>query len=162
MTHPLRRRQALAYALAALEVSRVNAETLVPPQSAEGRFDVKIGAPQALAQPDGGATLYRRSLDKQYQGALQGHALGEMLAGGNPAGGSAGYVAIESFSGSLQGRQGGFALMQLGLMDAGKQEMHYLIVPGSGLDGLAGITGELKLRIEGGVHAYSISYRLPG
>jgi len=135
-------------------------ESTPTPLQAEGQFEVKIGAPEAMPVPEGGALMFRRTLSKQYQGGLQGEALGEMLAAGNPAQGAAGYTAIESFSGQLQGRRGGFALMQLGRMDAGGQDLGILIVPGSGTGELAGIGGELLLRIEGGVHHYVLNYRL--
>ncbi|MCX2860516.1 DUF3224 domain-containing protein [Paucibacter sp. PLA-PC-4] len=132
-----------------------------PAQLALGQFKVKIGPPEAMSAPPGAAPLSRRSLDKQYEGGLQGQALGEMLAAGQPQAGEAAYTALESFSGTLDGRAGSFALAHLGLMSGDQQDLRIVIVPGSGLGELAGISGELRLRIEGGVHHYELSYRLP-
>ena len=41
------------------------------------------------------------SIDKQLHGDLEGTSKGEMLTGGDVAKGSAGYVAIEQFTGTL-------------------------------------------------------------
>jgi hypothetical protein len=128
---------------------------------AQGQFKVTIGPPEPMTAPPGATALSRFSLDKQYEGGLQGQALGEMLAAGQPQAGEAAYTALESFSGTLDGRAGSFALAHLGLMSAGGQDLRIAIVPGSGLGELAGISGELRLRIEGGVHHYELSYRLP-
>lgn len=131
------------------------------PLHAVGTFKVKIQAPQAMSSPEGGPAQARRALEKQFEGGLQGSSLGDMLAAGQPQQGEAAYVALESFSGTLQGRAGGFALAHLGVMHAGGQDLRIVIVPGSGTGALQGITGELKLRIEAGTHHYELVYALP-
>lgn len=45
-------------------------------------------------------------------------------------------------------------------MQAGGQELRITIVPGSGTGALKGIRGELRLRIESGVHHYTLAYQL--
>jgi len=130
------------------------------PFIARGQFSVKIGAPEAMPTPAGGTPMFRRSLDKHYEGELQGQALGEMLAAGQPQAGAAAYTALESFVGQLQGRSGSFALAHLGLMSGGQQDLRIAIVPGSGQGELAGISGALLLRIEAGVHHYELNYHL--
>jgi hypothetical protein len=131
-----------------------------PPLSARGGFEVKIGPPVPLSGPPDGAPLFKRSLDKQYSGDMTGSAIGEMQMAGQPQTGEAAYTALESFVGQLQGRKGSFALAHLGLMSGGKQDLRISIVPGSGLGELSGISGELILRIEAGVHFYELNYRL--
>ncbi|MCV2357414.1 DUF3224 domain-containing protein [Paucibacter sp. TC2R-5] len=128
--------------------------------SAKGAFEVKIGPPEPLGSPADGTPLFKRSLSKQYSGDLVGSAVGEMQMAGQPQLGEAAYTALESFVGELQGRKGSFALAHLGLMSGGKQDLRIHIVPGSGLGELAGISGELMLRIEAGVHFYELNYRL--
>jgi hypothetical protein len=128
-------------------------------QHAAGRFEVKIGAPQAMEAPPGATPMFRRSLDKQYSGDMRGSALGEMQMSGQPQVGEAAYTAIESFIGQLHGRSGSFALAHLGLMSGGQQDLRIAIVPGSGCGELAGISGELTLRIEAGVHFYELHYQ---
>ena len=134
-----------------------SAPTLPP---ATGQFDVKIGPPEPMDTPADGPAIMRRRLDKTYRGDLQGTALGEMVFAGRPPAGEAAYTALESFSGTLHGRRGGLALAHLGVMHAGGQEVRIQIVPGSGTGELAGIHGELLLRIESGVHHYTLNYQL--
>lgn len=55
-----------------------------------------------------------------------------MLSAGEPQAGEAVYTALESFSGTLDGRSGGFALAHFGQVDAGVKELRIVIVPGSG------------------------------
>ncbi|MEJ5999619.1 DUF3224 domain-containing protein [Paucibacter soli] len=129
--------------------------------SASGQFSVTIGAPEAMPVPAGGTPMFRRSLAKQYEGDMQGQAVGEMLAAGQPQAGAAAYTALESFVGRLQGRSGSFALAHLGLMMSdGQQDLRIAIVPGSGQGELLGISGELLLRIAAGVHHYELNYQL--
>jgi hypothetical protein len=156
------RRQLLAFALLLSSPSLYAAPSTMtqPTHTARGQFSVKIGAPEAMPAPAGGTPMFRRSLDKRYEGALQGQALGEMLAAGQPQAGAAAYTALESFVGQLQGRSGSFALAHLGLMSDGQQDLRIAIVPGSGQGELAGISGALLLRIEAGVHHYELNYRL--
>lgn len=131
------------------------------PQRCSGTFQVSIQPPQMMASPEGGPAQARRPLEKQFEGGLQGRSLGEMLAAGQPQQGEAAYVALESFQGTLQGHPGGFALVHLGLMQAGRHDLRIAIVPGSGMGALQGISGELTLRIEASVHHYELVYTLP-
>lgn len=127
---------------------------------AEGPFDVKT-----LPLPDDeittGTALKRYELDKQYHGPLDATARGEMLAAGNPTTGSAGYVAIEEVTGTLEGRKGSFALQHWGAMGPGKFDLRVEIVPGSGTDELAGIAGTLTITNNAGKHSYALDYTLP-
>lgn len=124
---------------------------------AKGTFDVKI---QPL--PEGGGIPQRLSLDKHYHGALEASAKGEMLAGGNQKAGSAGYVAMETITGTLEGHAGSFCLMQFGMMSNGKLEMRVEVVPGSGVGALAGIEGTMKIDFGAqGEHIYTLEYSLP-
>ena len=93
-------------------------------------------------------------------GELAGTGVGTMLSAGDPAAGEAGYVALETFEGTLAGRLGSFALQQLGVMHAGGQDLHYAVVPGSGTDELTGMAGTLHLEIADGEHRYRLTYSL--
>lgn len=126
---------------------------------AHGTFDVKL-APQPAAPSTEAARLGRMTIDKQFHGDLEGTSLGEMLSAGTEVPGSAGYVAIERVSGTLHGRQGSFVLMHFGLMERGAPSLRVTVVPDSGTDGLAGIRGELVIRIEQGRHEYTFDYSL--
>ncbi len=69
---------------------------------AAGKFEVKL-QPQA-PEAGAGATLGRLSIDKQFHGDLEGTSQGQMLTAGTDVEGSAGYVAIERVTGTLEGR----------------------------------------------------------
>lgn len=124
-----------------------------------GPFDVQLGAPAPLTVPEGGTSVASRSLDKSFHGALSGRALGQMLFAGKPQEGEAVYVAMDSFVGTLDGRSGSFALAHMGEMHAGAQTLRVCVVPGSSQGELAGLEGELSIRIENGKHFYTLKYR---
>jgi len=124
---------------------------------AKGSFDVKV---EPLAER--GGIPQSISLHKRYHGVLEATSTGEMLAGGNQKAGSAGYVALETVTGTLDGRAGSFCVLQFGLMSAGKLEMRVEIVPGSGVGDLAGILGTMKIDFgPQGEHFYTLDYTLP-
>ena len=102
----------------------------------------------------------RFDLTKTWHGDLQGSGSGLMLSAGNPAAGDAGYVAIETFIGTLHEREGSFAFAQFGLMEGGQPTLTYRVVPGSGIGELSGIRGVLDLVIEEGEHRYTLTYDL--
>src|SRR5690349_10347420 len=83
---------------------------------AKGMFEVKL-TPQASDYKGEGVPLGRMSFDKQFHGDLEGTSQGEMLTAGSVAKGSAGYVAIERVTGTLNGRTGTFTLQHSGTMN---------------------------------------------
>jgi len=130
-------------------------------RTAQGSFEVKV-APLPPDEATAATSIARYSLDKVYRGDLEGASAGEMMGAGNVAAGIAGYVAVEEVTGILHGKTGSFALQHSSTMDGGKYEMNIRVVPGSGTDELEGITGTLTIIIAGGVHSYTLEYRLPG
>jgi hypothetical protein len=126
---------------------------------AKGTFEVKL-SPQAddkIGEP----TVSRMSIDKEFQGDLQGTSKGQMLAAGTETKGSAGYVAIERVSGTLGGRSGTFALQHNGTMTRGVPQLSITVVPDSGTGQLVGLTGKMNINIVDGKHFYEFEYRLP-
>ena len=87
----------------------------------------------------------RFDLVRTWSGEVEGTSVGVMLTAGDPGSGSAGYVAIETFTGTLAGRSGTVVLQQLGTMAAGEPALTYVITPGSGTGELAGLTGTLAI-----------------
>ena len=122
-------------------------------QHATGPFEVKM-----TPQPGTPAWLNRMTMAKTYTGGLAATSAGEFLSAGNPASGSAGYVAAERVDGTLDGHVGSFVLMQSATMHSGIPDMRVFVVPGSGTGALAGITGAMAIRIEGGKHFYDLDY----
>jgi hypothetical protein len=124
---------------------------------ARGTFTVAV-LPLSPAPADG---LNRYSINKEIHGDLEATTKGEMFSGGDPKQGVAGYVAIEVVTGTLQGKQGSFALQQLATMDASGSKMTVVVVPGSGTGELKGISGTFTINILDGQHSYDLEYILP-
>lgn len=129
-------------------------------KSATGAFEVKIN-PLEPFNKDACATLGRMSIEKTFKGDLDAAGKGEMLTGGDPKSGSAGYVAMEQVTGKLQGKRGTFLLQHTGSMNRGEQSLSITVVPESGTGELTGISGTLTIRIEAGRHFYEFEYTLP-
>jgi hypothetical protein len=127
------------------------------PTRASGPFDVKV-IPQAPDEAGGG--LGRMLLDKQFHGDLEATSKGQMLAAGTAVEGSAGYVAMETVSGTLHGRRGTFVLQHSGTMNRGTPQLSITVVPDSGTGELAGLAGKMTIDISGGKHAYDFEYTL--
>lgn len=124
---------------------------------ATGPFDVKI-TPQDDKLNDG---VTRMLLDKQYHGDLDGSSKGQMLAAGS-AKSSGVYVAIETFTGTLKGKAGSFALHHTGVMTKNSPSLSINVVPDSGTGDLAGIAGKMNIIIApDGKHSYDFEYSLP-
>lgn len=127
---------------------------------AVGHFHVKL-TPQAAAPGIESAGLGRMTIDKQFEGELAAHSLGEMLAFRTTVSGSAGYVAMERVDGSLNGRKGSFVLQHSGTMNRGESSLALTVVPDSGTGELAGLTGAMTIEIKSGLHSYHFDYQLP-
>ena len=127
---------------------------------ARGTFDVKMTL-QPVAHATDGSRLTRYALDKRYQGDLEANATGEMLAAASNEQTSAGYVALEEVKGTLHGRRGSFILQHSGTMTRGVPTLSVSVVPDSGTEELVGLTGALKIIIEGKKHSYEFEYALP-
>lgn len=124
---------------------------------ATGTFEVKI-TPQDDKSED--KSLGRMSIEKQWHGEIEGSSTGQMLTGGDVNTGSAGYVAMEKFTGTVKGRKGTFILQHSATMTKGKGDLAITIVPDSGTDDLKGIRGTLTIRIENGKHFYDLEFGL--
>jgi hypothetical protein len=83
-----------------------------------------------------------------------------MLSAGTPVKGSGGYVAIERVIGALHGRRGSFVLQHTGTMTLGAPQLSVTVVPNSGVEQLAGLTGKMSINIVDGKHFYEFEYAL--
>jgi hypothetical protein len=124
--------------------------------TARGTFDVKT-IPQS-GDGGGGGPFGRLFLEKQFHGDLEGTGTGQMLGAFTATEGSAGYVALELFTGTLQGRKGSFILQHTGTMQKGVPNMLVTVIPDSGTGELAGIRGKMTILIEGKKHSYEFDY----
>lgn len=127
------------------------------PKTATGTFAVKMLPPAATgAEPDDG--YVRLSLDKTFDGGMEGASRVSMMATSDGRSPSGGYVALERFTGRVDGKAGSFILQHSGIMAPGEMAIHVVISPGSGTGELAGIRGTLEIRIEGKQHFYTLQY----
>jgi len=126
------------------------------PKHAKGSFDVTVTPQEGAAN----APVARMLLYKEFHGALEAIAHGEMMAAHEPLTGAGVYVAIDRVTGTLDGRSGSFLMAHRGIRNADGQSLDIVIVPGSGTGQLTGITGTLGIEIVGKEHFYSVEYEL--
>jgi hypothetical protein len=127
---------------------------------AKGFFEIQM-VPETLSETARETGIGRMSLSKTFSGDLAGHGEGEMLGFMNKTSGSGGYVAMETVRGTLAGRRGSFVLQHSSTMESGAASQAIQVVPGSGTDELAGLSGRLDISREDGRHAYEFAYSLP-
>jgi Protein of unknown function (DUF3224) len=130
---------------------------------ATGTFIVKMGPAEASA-PAQQAGIGRMTIDKTFSGELAGTSQGEMLMSGTESTGAMAYVALERVTGELNGRSGSFVLMHNASMlksHPSSAAMQVVVVPQSGTDELAGLTGNMTVTIDGGKHSFAFEYQLP-
>lgn len=126
---------------------------------AAGSFEVNL-VPQSLANADAGPLMGRLSINKTFSGGLQATSKGEMLSAGTAVKGSAGYVAMECVTGTLDGKSGSFVLQHSGTMNRGVPQLAVNVVPDSGTDELVGLTGTLGIQVADGKHSYVMDYEI--
>jgi hypothetical protein len=129
-------------------------------QEVSGEFDVKVSPVDT-----GDARLGMMTAEKRFHGDLDATGAGRMLTGMTDVKGSAAYVAMERVSGKLKGAAGTFLagtflLYHTGVMNKGAQTLSIRVVPDSGTGELAGIDGELHVKIAHGKHFYRFEYTL--
>jgi hypothetical protein len=105
--------------------------------------------------------LGRMTMDKQFHGDLEATSKGQMLTAGTDVKGSAGYVAIERVTGTLNGRAGSFILQHSATLARGVPQQSITVVPDSGTGQLVGISGKMTVIIDAGKHSYVFDYTLP-
>lgn len=127
---------------------------------AAGKFDITV-TPAAPPIHEGRTAMARMLLDKQYSGELLAAGKGEMLTARTDTKGSAAYVAMERITGTLSGRKGSFVVHHAGVMSGGANQLTVSIVPDSGTEELAGISGHMSLEQIERQHYYELEYVLP-
>ena len=126
---------------------------------ATGTFEVKVVPLPADEGTDTGG-FGRLSIDKIFSGGLTGTSKGQMVGAFTAVEGSAGYVALERVTGTLDGRKGSFILQHNGTMSRGTQSIIVKVIPDSGMEELMGLSGTMQIIIEGKKHSYVLDYSL--
>jgi hypothetical protein len=120
---------------------------------AGGKFEVNL-------TPQQDAPVSRLLLEKQFYGDLVAVSHGQMLSFVSPVAGSAGYVALERVSGTLNGLSGEFILQHNGTMTRGTPALTVTVVPDSGTGELTGLAGRLEIIVTADEHRYEFEYTL--
>lgn len=128
-------------------------------QQVKGEFEVKRTPEDPCDMGDGVVAGHFR-FDKRFHGALDATSVVHMLAVGTEVPGSAGYVAVERLSGTLQGRTGAFFMQHSGVMDRGTPSLSLNVVPDSATGELKGLSGRMAIDIVDGKHYYTFDYTL--
>ena len=126
---------------------------------AKGTVEVKV-VPLAADEGTDTGGFGRLSIDKTFSGDLAGTSKGQMVGAFTAVEGSAGYVALERVTGTLNGRKGSFILQHSGSMSKGTQAIIVTVVPDSGTEELTGLTGTMQIIIEGKKHSYIFEFTL--
>ncbi|MFL6124743.1 DUF3224 domain-containing protein [Actinophytocola sp.] len=109
------------------------------------------------ALPVGVATM-----EKQYEGEVTGRSVTLFTSAFDPTAGTGTYVAMESFEGTLAGREGAFNFAHsASTLGDSRDAEFFVIVAASGTGGLAGITGTGGLAVDpDGTHRVWFDYEL--
>ncbi|MGW0859034.1 DUF3224 domain-containing protein [Streptomyces sp. NPDC002690] len=125
----------------------------------DGTFEVTSFEPEVLDEGPG-AALGRVRMSKTFRGGLAGTSTVHMLSVADSDGRPAAYVAVERFTGELDGRKGSFVLQHSAPGSHGEQIV-IRVAPGTGSGDLAGITGVFEIdQSEEGSHSYVLDYTL--
>jgi len=128
-------------------------------------FTVESFEPIDLAPPSTttGTPVGVARMVKQFRGGLEGRAETLFTSAFDQERGVGTYLAIESFSGTLDGRTGTMNIAHTATTDGGPDRLHevVVIVPGSGTADLAGVTGTGRIRMDAdGGHWLDLDYAL--
>ena len=125
--------------------------------TAHGSIVVNMEAEPPFLEQDE-LKLNRNVVRKEFSGDIVGTSEAQMIAAFTGTPGSAGYVAIEYFTGSVGGNSGSFVLQHSGMMNRGDAQLTVTIVPDSGTGDLVGISGTLEINNDEGQHSYALDY----
>lgn len=127
--------------------------------NAHGTFDITMHAEPPYDTTDG-VTLARVRFEKRFHGPLDATSTVHMIGARTPVANSAGYVAIERVTGTLDGRSGSFVFQHNGVMNRGALSLSLTVVPDSATGDLRGLSGSMTIEIIEGVHHYGFTYEL--
>ena len=122
--------------------------------SANGTFEVTLTPQEDIGYPAG-----RMQIKKTYLGDMKGSGSGQMISKRTEAG-TAVYYAIEEFSGSVKGKNGGFTLVHNGYMSKDSQSLEITILEGSGSGELQDISGSMLIVQDANGHRYELTFEL--
>src|SRR6266700_244740 len=132
---------------------------------ATGTFSVKSFNPTSLAPEPAIATALPvgvSTMEKHFEGDIAGRSATLFTAAFDPATGAGAYVAMESFEGSVDGRDGAFNFLHSASTSGGDRSAEFFsIVASSGTGQLAGISGTGGMAVDpDGTHRIWLDYAI--
>jgi hypothetical protein len=132
---------------------------------ASGTFSVKSFTPTSVAPEPAIATALPvgvSTMEKHFEGGIAGRSATLFTAAFDPATGVGTYVAMESFAGSVDGKDGAFNFVHsASTSGSGRSAEFFAIVASSGTGQLAGITGTGGMGIDpDGTHRIWLDYEV--
>ena len=131
---------------------------------ASGTFEVANFSPAPVPAPEikTGLPTGVATMTKTFTGAISGRSATLFTAAYDPATAAGTYVAMESFEGSVGGREGAFNFAHSATtLGEGRDAEFFVIVPGSGTGALVGIRGTGGLSVaDDGTHTIWLDYEV--
>jgi hypothetical protein len=124
-----------------------------------GAFEVTMN-PEPPYDVVDGVTLSHVTIQKRFEGPLEATSQVHMIGARTAVEGSAGYVAIERVTGTLDGKRGTFVLQHNGIMSRGARSLSVTVVPDSGTGELVGLSGKMDIQIVEGKHFYDFDFAM--
>jgi hypothetical protein len=129
-----------------------------------GTFEVAGFTPAPVPEPDVKTALPVgvATMRKTFRGGVSGRSATIFTAAYDPASATGTYLAMESFEGSLDGRDGAFNFVHSATTQGdGRGGEYMVIVPASGTGALTGISGSGGLSVDDdGTHNIWFDYEL--
>jgi len=112
-----------------------------------------------------GPVMGRATVKKTFTGDLEGESVAELLlcqADAKDIKAGAGFIGSERVTGRLGEREGSFVMQHWGVIDGdAPPRTGGSIIPGSGTDGLTGITGAVEISVDAeGKHTLTLDYEI--
>jgi len=129
-------------------------------QSANARFAIKSWDEKAYSEGQDLPRLTRARVTKTFTGDIEGEGQVEYLMMYR-SDGSATFVGLERFVGTISGRTGTFVLQRGGVFENGEAKESYSVIPGSATGQLQGLRGDGRSAVGHGTeHPFSLNYDL--
>lgn len=107
----------------------------------DATFEISAWDESPYQSGEDGAKMTLAVVGKTYSGDLDGASDTRWLMS-YAADGTATFVGLERVEGTVGGRKGSFVLQHVGAFADGAARARLSVVPGSGTDGLGGVTGD--------------------
>ena len=129
-------------------------------KSANARFAIKSWDEKAYSEGQDLPRLTRARVTKTFTGDIEGEGQVEYLMMYR-SDGSATFVGLERFVGTISGRTGTFVLQRGGVFENGEAKESYSVIPGSATGELQGLRGDGRSAVGHGTeHPFSLNYDL--